>query len=99
MGPLGAVAEGEVLVSVVEAFDEVLGGEEDDPVVVLVAGDDAAGGEGDFGWFAVASSFVGLVFAEPLDGGPAGRIEAGFDVVFREEAGLEDFELEGSDGS
>ena len=52
---LGAVAEGEVVVAVVEVADEVGGGEEDDPLAVLVSGDDAAGGEFDLRGLAIAS--------------------------------------------
>lgn len=71
-----------MLVAIVEAFEEVFCGKEDDPLAVLVAGDDATRGEGDFGWFAVAAAFFGLVLGEPLDAVPTGAFEACLDLVF-----------------
>ena len=89
------VEDFEVWVAFAEEAEGPFRAEEDDGAVGGVDGEDGVASvvDGGFGdWGAV---FV----LEPADVGPWGGFETGFGVVFGEEPVLDDFELEGADGS
>ncbi len=62
---------------------------------MFVVGEGGAGGEVDL----VPVPGVAIFMAEPADDAVGGGFDAGFGVVFGLEAGLDDFELQGANGS
>ena len=89
------VEDFEVRVAFAEEAEGPFRGEEDDGAVIAVAGDGGVAGAIDIG----VREGAAVLAAEPADVVPRGGFEAGLRIVFCEEAVLDDFELEGADGS